>query len=36
MRNLAELVFVTELKEGNIINSLYNIFRVRKVIEVQE
>lgn len=36
MRYLVEPVLVTELKEGDIIYSPYNIFRVKKVSRVAE
>lgn len=36
MRYLVEPLPVTELKEGDIIYSPYNIFRVRKVSQVTE
>lgn len=36
MRYLVEPVLVTELKEGDIIYSPYNIFRVKKVSRVTD
>ena len=36
MRYLVEPVLVTELKEGDIIYSPYNIFRVKKVSQVTD